>query len=190
MSHDPYSNEYLDEIMTNYETFRTVQIRKAGVRRVVSPEVLNALRLTHTLDKVTGNMVVQLTTMVASDRLLSREQEAVAHFPANPWQHFKQRFMPKWFVTRYPVRTSDVTITTHVDVDGMYPKANVPINVEPLGPMSFVETGRMNVQIDPSFPGTVDTPHVHYQEMRKLRDDIPHKCPRCEHVGFLPMDRP
>lgn len=63
-----------------------------------SREVLEAMRLDRVEDIVSGQMAYRIAGMVATWR-----EERLLRVPANWWQHFKQRFFPRWALKRWPV---------------------------------------------------------------------------------------
>lgn len=57
------------------------------------------------------------------------EDTYTCHFyhPATPWQHFKQEYLPKWFVKRYPVVNKKYTRTVNFTRYATYPMADVKL---------------------------------------------------------------
>ena len=71
-------------------------------------KLLNHVSLT--LDQ----MVFQITTWCAAGRIPDNVFTRTVSWPDGVWQTFKEKFMPEWFKTRWPVRMKSETFTvTH-----------------------------------------------------------------------------
>ena len=62
--------------------------------------VLRTMRMEAINDFRRDQMVYQLSMMVAAWR-----EQRILRVPANWWEHFKQRWFPKWALKRWPVLT-------------------------------------------------------------------------------------
>ena len=60
--------------------------------------VLRTMELTAFQDIARDSLAYQLSIMVAAWR-----NERILQVPANWWEHFKQRWFPKWALKRWPV---------------------------------------------------------------------------------------
>lgn len=91
------TDEYEHAATINIETVRYALERfQASV--TFSPYVLEQIRIERYHRAVTDDLVFRLVGVVAlwkRDRLLK--------VPANWWQHFKQRWFPRWALKRWPV---------------------------------------------------------------------------------------
>jgi hypothetical protein len=138
-----------DSAYLEMATQSVLQKTKFAAQMMVSQEVLETIAIEGFADPFADGFVMQLRLNVLGDRILRRDQEATVQFPANPWQHLKDRFAPGWFLRRWPVRYAATTVRMHVDVDAHYPQAQVPMG-RTLGPVVFHETGQMTATFGPS----------------------------------------
>lgn len=129
----------------------------------VSAEVLDTAQFATFVEPLTDDLVIRFTADVLSDRILTREYEATVRFPSNPWQHAKDRFAPRWFRRRRPVRLADTTVVLRVDVDARYPNAQVPMGGR-LGPVVFHETGSVSATRGPAVRASLPEPT--YRQLR------------------------
>jgi hypothetical protein len=113
--------------------------RKFGRRELVSPEVLDTVQMTTAVDQFLDGMLVKISMYVLTDRILTRTYEVGFSYPANPWQHLKARFAPRWFRNRWPVAEKTVTNQVQIDVDAIYPNARIRLD-EHLGHVVFHES--------------------------------------------------
>ncbi len=62
-----------------------------------------------------GNLVLQMRTWCLAGRIPTRVENKTIRWPDGVWQTFKKKFMPRWFVDRFPVKweSVDVPIETH-----------------------------------------------------------------------------
>ena len=71
-------------------------------------------------------------------------------FPASPWEFFKQKYAPKWFLRRCPVKTETKEFRVAVHHHYVCPHADVPndkgINVH------YAWMGKMSGQLKDDYP--------------------------------------
>jgi hypothetical protein len=81
-------------------------------------------------DPMLNAKIVQIVRRIASEKLEEIEIEATVKvdYPADWWQHFKERWYPKWLQKRFPVGYVSRTETkrTKADVMAFYPKVSLP----------------------------------------------------------------
>lgn len=58
------------------------------------------------------SMVLQIRTWCLSGRIPTRTESVTVTWPDGVWQTFKSKFMPQWFVDRFPVRKSQRVVET------------------------------------------------------------------------------
>jgi hypothetical protein len=75
----------------------TYELQRFNAEIYFSPEVLRSIRV-ETARHYSGGIAQHVIGAVATWR-----QERLLKVPANWWQHFKQRFYPKWALQRWPV---------------------------------------------------------------------------------------
>lgn len=135
----------------------TLAVRRFGGRATISEEVLQTAELHTEMDRIYNSLLVGIDVKVLSHRLLSRVQTQGVDFPANPWQHLKARFAPRWWIKRWPVKKIRTEITFHVDVDAAFPQAMIPLSETRLGPASFHESAYFETK-------TYGSPYMEYQQ--------------------------
>lgn len=133
----------------------TMGFRKYGEQRVLDEHtaVSGPYTVQSFVDHEMNGLVLRVSRHVAANRILERVQEQPVHFPANPWQHLKERFAPAWFTRRWPVRTRTVVVRMHVDVDALYPQVAVPIG-NTAGLVRFHEAARFELDWQSPSPYT------------------------------------
>lgn len=109
-----------------------LEVKKFAMRQQFDPTAMirnTDVRWFH--EGAARRMVSQIITRVASKKY---ETKTVS-FPADWWQAVKRRFGPRWFLKRYPVVMTDVTM----EASAYYPEVEIPDHA------AFVEI-MMNVQ--------------------------------------------
>lgn len=130
---------------------------KYAVAGTISPEVLASGRLDVAEDFLTQELTARFSVDVLSDRIMERDYEATVSFPANPWQHLKDRFAPGWFKRRWPVRFADTSVRLHVDVDVHFPQARIPLGDSRLRALVFHESGHATAVAGPAVRAVLPT---------------------------------
>ena len=97
----------------NIETVR-YELDRMHARVTFSPEVIHSIQAETYIDQATGQLTYQLMGLVAVWR-----GGRVLEVPANWWQHFKQRWFPRWALKRWPV------LMEHYDAQVVLPKVPV-----------------------------------------------------------------
>lgn len=156
--------------MTPYQTYQ-LDLRKYGRQTALSQEVLETAAATSELDAETGMVFVRMSVKLLTSRLLSSRVSRVVTVPANPWQHLKQRFAPSWFLARWPVEYEELTIHFDLDVDALYPKAQIPIQRDRMLIPVFHEEARWVVDHEAETPAAVaPAPELTYGRTREEAD--------------------
>jgi hypothetical protein len=98
------------------------------VQRALSryPAISQNAEFRHVLTQSVDELILTLTTWCASGRIPSRKETETVRWPDGPWEAFKQKYMPRWFVTRCPVRMTEKIIETAVHHYFVCPHINVP----------------------------------------------------------------
>ena len=68
------------------------------------------LRIEQYMDVAT-NMMLDLSAYVWAQKLQDEQVALSVSYPSTWWQHFKQRWFPKWALAKWPVRKTEVTRT-------------------------------------------------------------------------------
>jgi hypothetical protein len=115
------------------------------VRLYVNSELANypALRdnanFTSYLSAKLSTMLMQITTWCASGKVPLRRDIERVEWPDGVWQMFKSKYLPHWFVLRFPVRMATREVERTIHTYFMCPHVNVP----PSNPLhiQFMSTG-------------------------------------------------
>ena len=103
----PSYGPQFQQVSLEMERFETL-------RRITEQFVMNAVELQSWKDYLKDDMVVAMTYHVFGQRL----DEQTVEYPADWWQHFKQRWFPAWALRRWPVLN---TVRT-MKLMGFYPE--------------------------------------------------------------------
>jgi hypothetical protein len=95
------------ELTKNY--FSTKRLISRGVLRDMPDLVNNAEIL---IENHTVDMLIELHTYLMSAQRKAKETAIEA--PADWWEHFKQRWAPKWFLRKYPVKMKHLGFVSNV----------------------------------------------------------------------------
>lgn len=76
------------------------------------PALQNNLDFKALVDAHTHNLVLQLRTWCLSGQIPSRKEDKKISWPDGVWQMFKYKYMPLWFVDRFPVRMESEVVET------------------------------------------------------------------------------
>ena len=71
-------------------------------------------------------LILTMKTWCATGRIPDYAETEIVEWPDGVWQAFKEKFMPKWFVRRYPVRHASKTIVTERNFYFVCPHIRVP----------------------------------------------------------------
>lgn len=87
-------------------------------------QILNHTDIQYEICERTRDLIIRLVTQIYAGE---PQRKTISAYPANWWQALKQRFAPKWFLRRYPVKTTLFTITVQdifpdilPDIPGQY----------------------------------------------------------------------
>jgi hypothetical protein len=103
-----------------------------GVSETVSkelreyPTVAENMRFDIWENRATKYLVLSLRSFLLDGHKFDRTQTVRIDTPATPWEFFKQEYMPKWFVKRFPVRVVTQHVVTQHDHHYMCPHLSVP----------------------------------------------------------------
>lgn len=118
----------------------TLDKLRVGVVERIGAQVAHDARLTQISDVVTGDLLINLETLLLADELPPNELVDTVHVTiprfASPWQHFKARYRDRWwmwfprdFGLLGPVRYVDEPYTHSVRVEvrnrWTYPRSSV-----------------------------------------------------------------
>lgn len=78
------------------------------------------------LEQMTEHMVVTLTRRIPREQLDVINIDFQVSYPANWWEAVKERFAPKWFLKRYPVKYETKGVKESYSVDAFYDKVSIP----------------------------------------------------------------
>ncbi len=83
-----------------------------GLQRAVSQYLMDTTVNTEAVqDHLRHEIVVTVRGFVWGQPLTPK---TVAHYPADWWQAFKERWFPDWLIKRYPIRYTDVVVSAKV----------------------------------------------------------------------------
>ena len=66
------------------------------------------------LDQAVAGIVAQLRGWLLDGHKCDREETQIIEFPATPWQFFKQKYAPEWWLRYWPVRMSERRVLTAI----------------------------------------------------------------------------
>lgn len=93
MTHTDWNSAYAPMMETiEYE------LQRFSASVYFAPEVLHRMEMHHVAMEAGRGTVLKIVGAVATWR-----QERMLKVPANWWEHFKQRWYPKWALKRWPV---------------------------------------------------------------------------------------
>ena len=76
-----------------------------------------------------------------------REESDVIEFPASPWQFFKQRHAPKWFLSRWPVVMEERTVRVAIHQHYICPHVSIEKHDLDGANLHFMWMGEMSGQL-------------------------------------------
>jgi hypothetical protein len=78
-------------------------------RQTLSPALMQTAKLSSWIEPVTRDLCLQLEAAVYGRRV----HEESRSVPLDWWEAVKQRFAPRWFLRRYPVRYRTFTLLAY-----------------------------------------------------------------------------
>ena len=122
---------------------KVLQRERVSAYRMISRYVLDNAEY-ELIDHEAHGLMVQLVSEVLTERIVKETHDVSIDVPATWWQHFKlsymnNRFMRR-FIRRYPVKLRAWSKTVFFDAKRLYPNADIPKQVTPLGRPIMFET--------------------------------------------------
>lgn len=100
----------------------------------VSPDVLHGVQIEQLEQYLADSIAVRISTDVYGEKLQPETAAATRSVPATWWQHYRfahrSAWWLRWHVKRWPIRTSQITLTATWDNWVMYPWAQLRFPVE------------------------------------------------------------
>ena len=79
------------------------------------------------LEMATGELVLAVNAwLIDGHKSDVRLEYKTIEFPSSPWQFWKQRNAPQWFLERYPVKTTETTVVCAEHHHFVCPHVEVP----------------------------------------------------------------
>lgn len=99
-----------------------LHVERLRLTHAIPRHVLHATTLTRLEDALTDDLILTLTkSLVAGDTI---EEMHSAAYPADWWQHFKQRWYPASWIRRWPVAMKSLELPAKVI--RMCPHVDIP----------------------------------------------------------------
>lgn len=106
--------------MSPFESTKTLTAERVHlyVQSALSayPALQANAKMSELLDACSAQLVLQLKTWCMAGRIPTRAEEEIIEWPDGVWQMFKQKFMPHWFVERFPVCMTKRVIQKNVHI--------------------------------------------------------------------------
>jgi hypothetical protein len=99
------------------------------------------------LDQAIVGTVCDLRGWLLDGHKIARIDSDIVEFPVTPWQFFKQRYAPKWFLRRWPVVMEGRTIRVAVHHHFVCPHVAIPTDETSGRFAHFVWMGEMSGQL-------------------------------------------
>lgn len=112
---------------------------------LLSREALAQIHIEAAIRPQVGEMVLSLEAKIAGKSNIKND---LVRYPADWWQHLKERFAPKWVLKYYPM----VYTVVKMDVDVYYPSVQIP-NHAPV--IDFRRTAMLETEFDYNLAGPV-----------------------------------
>ena len=77
-------------------------------------------------EEMANQLVMQLRVALASQELETVTHAFEVEYPENWYQHFRQRWFPKSWLEKHPVKMKKETKTVHFTVKAYYPELALP----------------------------------------------------------------
>ena len=74
----------------------------------------------------TGEIVMSVRSWMLDGHKVPREEYEDIEFPATPWEFWKLRHAPKWFLRRFPVKMTKTRVTTAIHHHFVCPHLHTP----------------------------------------------------------------
>ena len=99
------------------------------------------------LDQAMVGTVAQLRGWLLDGHKQDREEFDVIEFPASPWQFFKQRYAPEWWLRRWPVAMEERRVCVAVHHHHICPHVTVESSDLDGRSLHFMWMGEMSGQL-------------------------------------------
>ena len=122
---------------------KVLQRERVGAYRMISRYVLDNAEY-ELIDHLAHGLMVQLVSEVLTERIAPEKHVVSFEVPKTWWQHFKHdhrdRFGFRWLIKRWPIVYDHWRKTVEFDAKKLYPNADIPRQVTPLGRPIMFET--------------------------------------------------
>jgi hypothetical protein len=113
-------NEFKDNILRAWpmnERIREITLERLPkkIREKIPKRVFDSMAFSLTRDSIAASLVIECIHMVYG---IAHPEVVFATYPTNWWEALKQRFAPKWFLAKYPVKLTKVT----AQLEELYPE--------------------------------------------------------------------
>lgn len=89
-----------------------------AARAIIAPELAEEPALSVFVPEMCRGLCLQIVQAVAGEELA----RVSVSYPDGWWQAFRQRWLPRWWLARYPVREKYFELVAN----GLYPKLSMP----------------------------------------------------------------
>jgi hypothetical protein len=115
-----------DQVMINDQGTTTFRVKEYGMTMEIPTNAEIKIPVETRIQRAIDYIYVSLTAHILTQDL----DPIVIKYPSNWKEHLKQRFAPKWFLRRYPVKETVVIITAEAFYPNMvFPKGEHYIRV-------------------------------------------------------------
>lgn len=98
-----------------------LELKRYALTRPVSAEFAQSVKVSHSYDVLVDSMLIQVEARVLAHNLppehFTAERSFVHNEPASPWQMWKMRHAPAWFIERWPVQLTPFEHQVKVEFD-------------------------------------------------------------------------
>lgn len=119
-----------DDKTFDIKEYKLEKIRMS-IEKIVPKILVNHLRFS-----IKKSITKDLVYRLEADFAASKEKEIECKYPKDWWEAFKERWAPKWFLKRYPIRYNHEVLRAYT----VYPK--IPIPNEPWQSMVMSSIGK------------------------------------------------
>lgn len=91
------------------DTVKLTAIKVVSTEYVPDSVFISQAEFSVLRDDLIDRLLFRLHSYVMAEDHERAEHTFVAEYPATWWEHVKQRFAPRWFLSRYPIRMERVT---------------------------------------------------------------------------------